>query len=316
MKINKTRKIIRDQIKKLIIEQEYYFPKAKVIKDKDKIPPEEGEDLGDGRSRFGSVEFEGLITGPWKLARYYTVSNEAINEIYKIESPIPYIYNDLKAYIGKQTFIKMFPYGGKELWETSPKFKKVRNRFGQTVPCPAEVFTEGTKGVSTIGVGHAIKTKEEFKKYDVHSIFNICTEANVKANSQISLDFFLMTDEEIKEIYHEDLIVHQQFKSRIKKPVTQSMFDALTSLAFNAGWEVRHPKKKYIQAIEFIIRLINKGLYKNAQDKLRVIARTSGGKQLQGLVDRREIEATLFGKEGLTPPLKKTKTSVAGLKLK
>ena len=72
-----------------------------------------------------------------------------------------------------------------------------------------------------------------------------------------------------------------------------------------------------MQAIEYIIRLINKGYYEGAQKTLKTIATTSKGKKLQSLVDRREMESKLFGKDGLVPPKKPDAiTKVAGSKLK
>ena len=304
MKISKTRKIIRNQIKKILLEQEY--PKVDVVGDEKGI-----EDLDSGGFRLGTVEFEGAQTKKWKPAKYYKdITQESKDELWKLESPIPYIYDDMKAYMGKKAFIKKFPDGGKELWETSPKLKKVIDRFG-SVPAPAESF-EKCIGTPTIGVGHAIKTPEEFSMYSLHNIFEICTKANIDANTQISLDAFLMEDNDIKEIFYEDLIIHMQFKNRITKPITQSMFDALTSLAFNSGWEAKHPEKGYLQAIEYIIRLINRGRYKAAQNVLKGIAVTSKGKRLQNLIDRRAMESELFGKDGINPPKKPKATKVAG----
>ena len=101
-----------------------------------------------------------------------------------------------------------------------------------------------------------------------------------------------MPDEEMKELFKKDVDIHTQFKSRIKEKITQSMFDALTSIAYNSGWEQKRPIQK-------IINLINKKQFKVAQSQIKNLAVTSQGKVMQGLVNRRKEESSLFGKDGI-----------------
>ena len=335
MKINNARKIIRNQIRKILKEQEYYVPKVKIIKDTGKVPPKEewGEDLGGGRSRYGTVEFEGVVMGPWKPAQYFDVTPEAAAELFQREQPISYVYDDAKKKITRSEFLATFKgvkdnpktkdfnerdalmTAVKDFWDNGKNFKKVINMYPKgKIPPPANDYSKAI-GNPTIGVGHLIETEAEFEKFKKYTISNICTNKNLYGPMATkSFDDLLMSDKEILDLYYEDLIEHSQFKSRIKKPITQSMFNALVSFAFNAGWESYRP-------IERIIKKINAGLYKQAQASMLVLAtkhRLKDGTLVdsQGLIDRRKAEAKLFGKEGLTPPKEpKVKTGVAGSEL-
>ena len=160
------------------------------------------------------------------------------------------------------------------------------------MPFPSNSFNEN-EGYPTIGAGHLIKTSAEFESFKDYTLANITSDPNLKANSSIPLEDFLMTEEEMKKLFEADVNEHTQFKTRITQKITQSMFDSLTSIAFNSGWEAKKPIQK-------VINLINKKNYKGAQNLIKNLAITSKGKVMQGLVDRRKEEAMMFGEDGLT----------------
>ena len=87
----------------------------------------------------------------------------------------------------------------------------------------------------------------------------------------------------------------------IKVPVTQSMFDAVFSFAFNTGFGAK--------SFKAILTKLNSGDYAGAKKAIADGPKTSGGKILKGLEARRKYEAELFGSEGLSP---KGKAPLAG----
>lgn len=87
----------------------------------------------------------------------------------------------------------------------------------------------------------------------------------------------------------------------IKVPVTQSMFDAVFSFAFNTGFGAKSFKS--------ILEKLNSGDYAGAKKAIADGPKTSGGKVLKGLEARRKYEADLFAAEGLAP---KGKAPLAG----
>lgn len=79
----------------------------------------------------------------------------------------------------------------------------------------------------------------------------------------------------------------------IKVPVTQSMFDAVFSFAFNTGFGAKSFKN--------ILTKLNSGDYAGAKQAIASGPSTANGKTLAGLVARRKYEADLFAAEGLAP---------------
>lgn len=77
----------------------------------------------------------------------------------------------------------------------------------------------------------------------------------------------------------------------IKVPVTQSMFDAVFSFAFNTGFGAK--------SFRAVLDKLNAGDYKGAQAAIAAGPQSSKGKKLPGLVKRRAFESELFMKEGL-----------------
>ena len=135
---------------------------------------------------------------------------------------------------------------------------------------------ESSKGTPTIGVGHAIQSgtdRARFRKY-------------LKGGSR-------MSKEEGRQLLMQDVPKYQLFKRQIKVPITQNMFDALTSFSFNTG--AGGPKKYGV------INALNSQGYKAAAEKIRNgPQRAKGGGKLAGLTRRRNTEADLFlkGAEG------------------
>ena len=84
------------------------------------------------------------------------------------------------------------------------------------------------------------------------------------------------------------------WKNQIKVPLTQNMFDAIASFAFNTG---RGGPKKY-GVIEPLNRVDSNGNpapdYQAAAEAIRNGPQTSNGRKLRGLVKRRNREADEF----------------------
>ena len=303
MKISKShlRRIIRESIQNVIKEEGnpgVYYPEVEVVS---------SEEIEGSGSRMDNVTFEGAKSKVWKPAHLYkTVTNEMKEEIWDLESPIPYIYDDKAKWINRNQFIRLFPKGGKEIWDHDEEFAKVKNKFGNLVPRPAKTFS-GCIGTPTIGTGHALQTESEFDEYSQYNIFKI-HDSNASANSEIGtaelvieLGTVLMQEQELKHLFEKYLIEHMRLNDRITKPITQSMFDALTSFAFNAGWEEKNKKGK-TRPIQFIINYINKGQYTRAKNLMGTIATTSKGEFSEGLDERRQWESKRFGEDGLVAP--------------
>ena len=130
----------------------------------------------------------------------------------------------------------------------------------------------------TIGVGHliykpgVIDQRERFKEY----------LGGGKS----------MSEKQVMDLLREDLPKYEDpVAQKIQKPVTKQMFDALVSLAFNAG-----PNAK---AVKNAINAINNEDYQGASDAIRNGPKTSGGTLVQGLVKRRNEEADWFLSGGL-----------------
>ena len=219
-------------------------------------------------------------------AKSLNPSQECYNGIWKHESPVPYIYDDGRK-MSEATALKK--YGN--IVKGSVLQNIIKNKWpAGKMPYPSSSFEKNT-GYPTIGAGHLIKNASEFENFKDYTLDSIASEENRKANSSVPLQDFLMPDEEMKELFKKDVDIHTQFKSRIKEKITQSMFDALTSIAYNSGWEQKRPIQK-------IINLINKKQFKVAQSQIKNLAVTSKGEVMQGLVSRRKEESSLFGKDG------------------
>jgi len=237
----------------------------------------------------------------WKSAKDLSPSKKCFDDIFKHESPVPYVYDD-KLAMSEATAYKK--YG--EIIKTPVIQEIIKKRWPVgKMPYPVTSM-QSLKGRATIGVGHLIEDQSEFEEFKEYTLFNITHDKDGKpidqkqfssANSSVSMQDYLMSKEEVFDLFKKDVIEHTQFKDRIKKPITQAMFDSLTSLAFNSGWEKNRP-------IQVLINLINQGKYVAAKEKIKTLATTSGGEQMEGIVKRRKEESELFGSQGLDPESK------------
>lgn len=97
----------------------------------------------------------------------------------------------------------------------------------------------------------------------------------------------------------------------VKVPLTQSMFDALTSFTYNVGLQAFRDST--------VLRLLNAGDYSGAAAQFPRWVK-GGGKTLPGLVRRRDSEQALFKKDGIPgdnpPPTPKRIVAKTGTFLK
>lgn len=94
------------------------------------------------------------------------------------------------------------------------------------------------------------------------------------------------TLEQAKAYMQNDLKAFEQtVNSAIKVPLNQNQFDALVSLVYNIGATAF--KKSTL------VKRLNEGNYKAAANQFNVWV-NAGGKRMQGLVNRRATESTLF----------------------
>ena len=77
----------------------------------------------------------------------------------------------------------------------------------------------------------------------------------------------------------------QTVNNTVKVPLSQNQFDALVSLAYNIGSTAFKNST--------LVRQLNEGNYKAAANQFNVWV-NAGGKRMQGLVNRRAAERTLF----------------------
>ena len=77
----------------------------------------------------------------------------------------------------------------------------------------------------------------------------------------------------------------QTVNNTVKVPLNQNQFDALVSLAYNIGSTAFKNST--------LVRQLNEGNYKTAANQFNVWV-NAGGKRMQGLVNRRAAERTLF----------------------
>jgi len=131
-------------------------------------------------------------------------------------------------------------------------------------------------GNPTIGFGHLIRERERDRF------------------SKNLLGGTPMTETEAMSLFLEDVRKHESWKSDINVPLSQIMFDALSSYAFNTG--PAGPKRDGI--IGELNKVDDSGNpapdYEGAADAIRGGARTSGGIALSGLAKRRDREADEF----------------------
>ncbi len=128
-------------------------------------------------------------------------------------------------------------------------------------------------GKLTIGVGHLL-TQSELSSGKI-----LIKGEPVKYAAGLSL-------QEAMDLLAQDL---DRFENVVNEHVTveltQNQFDALTSFCFNVGSGAFRDST--------LLRLLNQGLYEEVPTQLRRWVH-SGGKKVQGLVNRREKEIALW----------------------
>jgi GH24 family phage-related lysozyme (muramidase) len=163
-----------------------------------------------------------------------------------------------------------------ELLEELKKHEGVRSQvYDDITSKPVSSYTD-VKGAPTIAMGKKIQDheRETFKKY-------------LKGKTEL-------VGEALNSVIRDTIMPREQkLAILIKVPVTQSMFDAVFSFAFNTGFGAK--------SFKTVLDKLNAGDYKGAQAAIAAGPQTSKGKKLPGLVKRRAFEASHFAREGLTP---------------
>ena len=101
-----------------------------------------------------------------------------------------------------------------------------------------------------------------------------------------------ITREQAEELFRSDLAIAEAAVNRsVRVPLTSAQFDALVSLVFNWGGG------NFSQSE--LLRRLNAGDYRGAQQRLSEHPVTAGGVVMSGLQRRRRAEADWFGREGI-----------------
>lgn len=131
--------------------------------------------------------------------------------------------------------------------------------------CPA--------GIATIGFGHAVSENGEFLRgaeglARATELYPAMTEAEAESLLKHDLDNFAVS-----------------VAMLIRVPVTDSQFSALVSLSYNIGVNAFRTST--------VLRELNAGNYAKAANAFRMWVKANG-KELKGLVSRREAERRMF----------------------
>jgi lysozyme len=101
-----------------------------------------------------------------------------------------------------------------------------------------------------------------------------------------------ITREQAEKIFLSDVAIAEAAVNRfVQVPLTSSQFDALVSLVFNWG------AGNFSQSE--LLRRLNAGDYRGAQQRLSEHPVTAGGEIVSGLQRRRRAEAEWFGRDGM-----------------
>jgi len=101
-----------------------------------------------------------------------------------------------------------------------------------------------------------------------------------------------ITREQAEELFESDLAIAEAAVNRsVRVPLTSSQFDALVSLVFNWG------SGNFSQSE--LLRRLNAGDYRGAQQRLSEHPVTAGGVVMSALQRRRRAEADWFGRDGI-----------------
>ena len=277
----------------------------------------------------------------WQEAIDLKPSADVYTELIKAEGKVPFIYDDKDFITGSQLYNRLYKCAykimpnlkntvyqkmstkdknkiakeiAKELYN-HPVFKYHRTKLKGPKGIASPVFDyKKIKGYPTIGAGHLVYKKnqiderEKYKDYFLPEIIKNILYDRTANTSGIAIKELFMGDSDLSQLFKLDVDRHTQFKQRIAKPITQSMFDALTSFAFNAGWEEINVRTGRKMPIQKIINLINKEKYSGAKNTIQKLGIHSAGSVSDYLKQRRKKESKKFGKDGLKPSLPNIKS--------
>ena len=100
-----------------------------------------------------------------------------------------------------------------------------------------------------------------------------------------------ITRDEAEKLFKKDLTIPEHLVNRLLVPLTQSMYDALVSLAYNVPDALSSEHSQ-------VVRCLRAKKYEKASLAI-TLYRTQNGTVLTGLVRRREAERKLFLEDGL-----------------
>lgn len=142
--------------------------------------------------------------------------------------------------------------------------------------CPADV--------ATIGWGHAIVDPDTGRQ--------LRGRAGLARARELYPDGITM--QEAEALLHQDVMeVEEQVETLVHVPITQGMWDALVSFAFNVGTDIDEDDIAEGLGDSTLLRKLNAGDYKGAAAEFPKWNKASG-KVLVGLVRRRSAEQALF----------------------
>lgn len=128
-------------------------------------------------------------------------------------------------------------------------------------------------GFPTIGIGHLLTVSEHI------------TGQILIAGKAVSWKNGLTVDQ-VEALFAQDLRTYEQAVSeQVKVPLTQGQYDALVSFAFNVGVAAFSSST--------LVSELNRSNYAAVPDQLRRWTK-AGGKEVAGLVNRREQEVNLW----------------------
>jgi len=136
------------------------------------------------------------------------------------------------------------------------------------------VYDDGA-GNATIGVGHLLTQDELYSG-----------KIALSGGSIVDIRKETISDDDVRAILADDVQSTERCVNQlVAVPLTQSQFDALVSFTFNVGCGALSRST--------LLELLNRADYNSVPDQLRRWTQAKG-KQLQGLVNRREREAELW----------------------
>lgn len=150
--------------------------------------------------------------------------------------------------------------------------KKGLDKLAEWEGVKTEVYKDSA-GLPTIGVGHLL-TKDELRSGKINILGR-----NVKYGDGL-------TEDQVEALFQQDIVSRETAVDKlVRVPLSQNQFDALVSFVFNVGRQAFQNST--------LLKVLNDGRYQDVPDQLeRWIY--SGGKKVDGLVNRRRNEISLW----------------------